>query len=55
MFFLGFGKQIPVATKTRNNRRIVGCVLFYAVHFLSVKIGDSFFPELLVCNANAQP
>jgi hypothetical protein len=26
-----FGKHVPAATNTRNNRGIAGCVVFYAV------------------------
>jgi uncharacterized membrane protein len=33
---------------TRNNRRIVGRVIFYAVPVVSRKVGDWFFLELLV-------
>jgi hypothetical protein len=29
------GKHVPAATNTRNNRRIVGCVISYAVRVLS--------------------
>jgi hypothetical protein len=31
-----FGKYVPVATNTRNNRRIVGRVIFYAVRVLPI-------------------
>jgi hypothetical protein len=30
-----FSKHVPAATNTRNKRRIVGCVVFYAVHVVS--------------------
>jgi hypothetical protein len=29
------GKRVPAAANTRNNRKIVGCVIFYAVRVLS--------------------
>jgi hypothetical protein len=32
----------------RNNRRIVGHVVFNAVRVASRKVSDQFFPELLV-------
>jgi hypothetical protein len=41
-------KNVTVAKNTRNDRRIVGCIIFHAGHFISRKVGDSFFPELLV-------
>jgi hypothetical protein len=33
---------------TRNNRRIVGRVVFNVAHVVSWKVGDWFFPELIV-------
>jgi hypothetical protein len=33
---------------TRNNRRIVGRVVFNVAHFVSRNVGDWFFPELVL-------
>jgi hypothetical protein len=43
-----FGKHVPAATNTRNNRRIVGRIIFYAAHVLSKK-------NLWVCLCNPLP
>jgi hypothetical protein len=39
------GKDFPAATNTHNNRRIVACVVFHAVHVVSKE------SRLLVCEA----
>jgi hypothetical protein len=42
------GKNVTAATDTPNDRKIVGHVIFYAPHVVTSKVGDWFFPELLV-------
>jgi hypothetical protein len=41
-------KNVIASTNTLNSWRIVGRVVFYAVHIVSRKVGYQFFPELLV-------
>jgi hypothetical protein len=41
-------KHVLAAANTNNNRRIVGRFMFYAVRVVSKKVGDSFFPELVL-------
>jgi hypothetical protein len=43
------GRNVTAVNEyTRNNRKIVGRLVSYAVRVVSGKVGDWFFPELLV-------
>jgi hypothetical protein len=42
------GRNVTAVTNTNATRRIVGYVVFNAVRVISRKVGDYFFPELLV-------
>jgi hypothetical protein len=42
------GRNATAVTNTRNKRRIVGRVVFNVARVISRKVGDLFFPELLV-------
>jgi hypothetical protein len=43
------GTNVTMANKyAHNGRRIVGCVIFYAVRVVSCKVSDWFFPQLRV-------
>jgi hypothetical protein len=42
------GKHVPAAMNTRNNRRIVGCVIFYAVRIYQIEsVGLSVYPPIV--------
>jgi hypothetical protein len=42
------GRNVTAVTNTRNNRRIVGRIVFNVAHVVTRKVGDWLFPELLV-------
>jgi hypothetical protein len=44
------GENVTAETNIRNNRRIFGRIVLYPVRVVSRKVGDLFFPELLVIN-----